>query len=258
MNTTGTPTLSPDLVRPRLDRRTAMRLAADEYERMADALAGLRPEDWGRPTECPEWDVRQLGGHMVGMAAMATGPREQRRQQRHAQRDASARGVDLLDALTALQVSERADWSPADVVAGARRVGPKAARGRRLTPGFIRRLRLPAPQTVGGRVEHWSIGYLLDAVLTRDPWMHRMDIARATGRDPVLTPEHDGVLVDDVVAEWAARHGAAYRLTLTGPAGGRWSGGTDGEEIELDAVEFCRVLSGRGRGEGLLGVQVPF
>lgn len=246
------------LVRPALDRRLAMRLARDEYRRMAESLAALTAEDWHRPTLCPAWDVRQLGCHMVGMAAMATGPLEQRRQQRLAMAEVAVHGTDPLDALTGLQVSERAAWAPADVVAGARRVGPRAARGRRLTPGFVRRRRLPAPQNVNGAVEHWSIGYLLDTVLTRDPWMHRLDIAAATGRDPVLTAEHDGVIVGDVVAEWGGRHGAPYALTLTGPAGGSWSRGDGGEVIEMDAVDFCRTLSGRRAGDGLLAVQVPF
>jgi hypothetical protein len=192
------------------------------------------------------------------MAALATSPLEQRRQLRLAQADVAARGLDPLDALTGLQVSERAAWAPADVVAGARRVGPRAARGRRLTPGLIRRRRLPAPQHVNGRDESWSIGFLTDVILTRDPWLHRMDIARATGRSPVLTADHDGVLVADVVAEWGGRHDAAYSLTLTGPAGGAWSRGAGGEAIEMDAVDFCRVLSGRDEGSGLLAVQVPF
>ena len=52
--------------------------------------------------------------------------------------------------------------------------------------------------------------------------MHRLDIARATGHAPVLTADHDGVIVADVVAEWARRHGRPYRLELTGPAGGVW------------------------------------
>ena len=257
MNTTTTP-LTDGLVQPALDRRTAMRLAREEYRRMADTLASLSGDDWTKPTDCPAWDVRQLGCHMVGMAAMASGPREQSRQQKLARAEVLAHGTAPLDALTGLQVSERADWSPADVVAGARKVGPRAARGRRLTPGFVRRRRLPAPQTVNGVVEHWSIGYLVDVILTRDPWMHRMDIARATEREPALTADHDGRIVDDVVAEWARRHDSAYRLTLTGPAGGTWSAGSGGEEIVMDAVDFCRVISGRGTGEGLLGVQVPF
>jgi hypothetical protein len=36
-----------------------------------------------------------------------------------------------------------------------------------------------------------------------------------------------------------------YRLELTGPAGGRWSFGTGGEEMVMDAADFCRVISGR-------------
>jgi uncharacterized protein (TIGR03083 family) len=256
MNTTTT--LADDLVRPALDRRTAMRLARDEYRRMAETLSALSSDDWNRSTDCPAWDVRQLGCHMVGMAAMATSPREQKRQQQRAAAQVAAQGTNPLDALTGLQVSERASWTPAEVVAGARKVGPKATRGRRLTPGFVRRRRLPAPQTINGRVEHWSIGFLTDVILTRDPWMHRMDIAAATGRDPVLTAHHDGVIVADVVAEWARRHDAAYRLTLTGLAGATWSAGSGGEEITMDAVDFCRVLSGRESGDGLLAVQIPF
>ena len=40
-----------------------------------------------------------------------------------------------------------------------------------------------------------------------------------------LTADHDGVLVADVVTEWAARHGQPCRLRLTGAAGGEWSFG---------------------------------
>jgi hypothetical protein len=116
---------------------------------------------------------------------------------------------------------------------------------------------------VNGAPETWSLGFLTDVILTRDPWMHRLDLARATGRPPVLTSDHDGVIVGDVVAEWARRHGQPYRLQLTGPAGGSWSAGTGGEEITMDATDFCRVVSGRpgreaDRPAGLLATQVPF
>ena len=241
-----------------LDHTLAMRLAATEYRRVADTLAGLAEEDWERPTDCPAWDVRQLGCHLVGMARMAAGPREAGRQQRLAGAAAGREGIEFIDALTALQVHERAGWTPAEVVAGARAVGPRAARGRRLTPYVVRRRTMPVPQLVDGVREDWTLGYLLDTILTRDPWMHRSDIARATGRPMQVTADHDGVIVADVVAEWAGRHGAPYRLTLTGPAGGQWSHGADGESIAMDAVEFCRVVSGRGSGPGLLATHVPF
>jgi hypothetical protein len=106
--------------------------------------------------------------------------------------------------------------------------------------------------------ERWVIGFLLDTILTRDTWMHRIDTARAVGAELVLTAEHDGAIVDDVVREWAERHGQSCTLRLTGPAGGAWTFGSDRAELELDAIEFCRIVSGRGTGEGLLAHHVPF
>lgn len=253
-----TPPSTDGPVRPRLPRRLAMRLAATEYSRMADALHALGPDDWGRPTDCPAWDVRQLACHMIGMAAMAASPLELSRQQRAAAAIAQRDRTDTLTALTGLQVAERADWTPAQVAAGARRVGGKAARSRRLTPWFIRRRAHPEAQIVNGRAEQWSIGYMTDVILTRDPWMHRMDLARATGAAPVLTEDHDGVIVADVVAEWAARHASPYDLELSGPAGGRWRRGSGAEVIAMDAIDFCRAVSGRGDAPGLLSVEVPF
>ncbi len=113
-------------------------------------------------------------------------------------------------------------------------------------------------EEVAGKQETWRMGYLLDIILTRDPWMHRVDIARATNREMELTREHDGRIVADVVAEWARRHGAPFTLTLTGPVGGEYISGENGEQITIDAVEFCRTLSARVTGAGLLAQAVPF
>ncbi|HET7530340.1 MAG TPA: maleylpyruvate isomerase family mycothiol-dependent enzyme [Mycobacteriales bacterium] len=239
--------------RPSLDRRVAMRLAAEEYSRVTDQLRVLPAEAWTAPTDCPGWDVRAMASHVLGMADMAGSLREQRRQVRAAHR----RGGDFLDALTGLQVDEHRSLRPAEIVEQLAVAGPKAVRGRRRTPGFIRRLTMPERQLVGGVTEAWTIGFLVDVILTRDPWMHRIDIARAVGVEPVLTPEHDGVLVADVAAEWAERLGRPVRLELAGPAGGAWSWGAGGETVQMDAVEFCRSLSGRG-ADGVLGVAVPF
>jgi uncharacterized protein (TIGR03083 family) len=253
-STTSTRPDKHDLRRRQLDRRTAMQLARTEYNRVSAALDEVAADQWALPTTCPEWDVRQMACHVLGMAAMAASVREGSRQQKLA----GARGGVFIDALTAVQVEERADLEPHELKATLRRVGPKAARGRRLTPWFIRRRPLPVPQAVGGVNEWWSLGYLIDIVLTRDPWMHRSDIAKAIGRPMQLTAEHDGVIVADVVAEWAGRHQQPYTLHLTGPAGGTWSAGSGGTQLEFDAVEFCRTLSGREHGAGLLSVEVPF
>lgn len=237
-----------------LSRDTAMRLAAAEYERFADLLRALSPGDWARPTECPGWDVRAMAAHALGMVEMAASVREQYRQFKLAR----GRGGVFIDALTGLQVDERQHMTPGQITARFAARAPKAARARQRTPGFILRRTMPERQSIGGRDEAWTIGFLVDVILTRDPWMHRADICRATGADHVLTAEHDGVLVADVVAEWAARHGQPCALRLTGPAGGSWETGDGGPVIETDAVEFCRAISGRGHADGLLAVQVPF
>ena len=62
--------------------------------------------------------------------------------------------------------------------------------------------------------------------------------------------------MDDVVREWAGRHGSPYTLELDGPAGGRWQAG-QGEHLWMDAFDFCRAVSGRARGTRWLTAQVP-
>ncbi|MEU3645345.1 maleylpyruvate isomerase family mycothiol-dependent enzyme [Lentzea sp. NPDC034063] len=239
--------------RPRtsaLDRDTAMRLAATEYERIVALLEGLAPQDWAKPTDCPAWDVRAMAAHLLGMAEMSASIRESMRQVKAAQ----ARGGVFIDGLTDLQVAERAGMAPAAIVARYAEVAPKAVKARRRMPWFVRRQKMPAAQVVNAREETWTLGFLSDVIMTRDPWMHRTDIARATGAPLVLTAEHDGVLVADVVSEWHERLARPVALRLTGPAGGTW--GQGGPELEFDAVEFCRALSGRGTAP--LDTEVPF
>jgi hypothetical protein len=193
---------------------------------------------------------------MLGMVEMAASMREGRRQQRAA----TVNGNLDVDRMTALQVSERSAWSgPAIAGRFAARAG-KAVRGRRMTPGFIRR-RTMIGGVINGVEEPWTLGYLIDIILTRDPWMHRLDIGDALNRAPRLTADHDGVIVADVVAEWSDRHGKDFTLHLTGPAGGTWTVGSGGPRIELDAVGFCRVISGRpGPADltELMSTEVPY
>ncbi|MBK5307882.1 MAG: maleylpyruvate isomerase family mycothiol-dependent enzyme [Frankiaceae bacterium] len=241
--------------RPRpagLERGVAVRLAADENDRFLAQVRRLAPAHWSRPTDCSRWDVQSLVGHVVGMGEMAASLPEQMKQMRAA---GKAGGV-FIDALTALQVAKHAADTPEQLVARYAVIGPKAAKGRKRTPGFVRRRTMPVPQAVGGVEEKWTLGFLVDVILTRDTWMHRIDVARAVGQEPELTAVHDGVLVADVVAEWAGRHRQPCTLHLTGLAGGSWAFGTGGPEITQDAVEFCRGLS--GRGEPALGTEVPF
>jgi uncharacterized protein (TIGR03083 family) len=241
---------------PPIGRSEVEALARTEYARFADLLRSLDPDDWARPTDCPLWDVRAMAGHSAGMMATFTGFRTLMGAMRVATKEAKRSGTPMIDVMTATQVADNARLSTTELIAKIDDTGPKAARWRATRPSPFRKM--PIKEEVGGVPETWRIGYLLDVILTRDPWMHRVDIALAAGRPMELTANHDGRIVADVVAEWARRHGKPFRLTLTGPAGDEYVGGDDGDHITIDAVEFCRTLSGRATGSGLLAHAVPF
>jgi uncharacterized protein (TIGR03083 family) len=240
---------------PPIARPEATRLAQTEVERFADALAALDDDEWTLPTANDLWDVRAMAGHVLGMTETFTGFRRLARDMRAASKLAG--DGPQVDGLTAHQVAITADLRPAELVARLRAAAPRNARWR----GRRRLLRAaPLKENVpGSGRETWRMGYLLDTILTRDTWMHRTDLAAATGRPLELTADHDGRIVADAIREWAGRHGRPFEADLTGPAGGTFVSGDGGERIEMDAVEMCRILSGRPAvHEGLLRFQVPF
>lgn len=253
--TTTVTDAATDAPRALVDHDEAMARAAEEYERLLALVDELTDQDWSRPTDCTGWDVRAMLGHVLGMLEMLADHEETARQQGAAAEAAHREGCLQLDALTALQVAEHASMTSAELTRALHEAAPRALAARRATTAELRAI--PFPTDIPG--EHgWTLGYLLDVIHTRDPWLHRVDVCRATGRDLVLTAEHDGRIVSDVVADWASRHGQPFSLLLTGAAGGHYTVGDGGPTIELDAVEFCRILSGREPGEGLLATSVVF
>jgi uncharacterized protein (TIGR03083 family) len=233
----------------------AMKLAEVEIGRMIDVVDQLRPNYWSLPTDCEGWDVKALLSHQLGAMEGNASLREFVRQYLVATKKSKRSGRPLVDEMTASQIFDRAPLSPDELSNRLRSKAQASVRGRRRMPALLRSM----PISPGAPFEGpWKLGYLVDTIMNRDFWMHRVDLTRATGLEMILTPEHDGVIVGDVVSEWARVHGQPYKLVLEGVAGGTFAQGQRGEEIRLDAVEFCRILSGRGHGSGLLSQKVPF
>lgn len=215
-------------------------LVAEQGAAYAAELRGCDAADWTRQTECPAWDVRQMSAHVTGAFDEGAHLPVLVRHLRAARKNTQA---PMVDALSALQVADREDWSGERIVGDLERLAPKAARRRQRIPGLVRRMSVPG----GDLPEGADLGYLNDVIYPRDVWMHRIDTARATGRELAPTAG-DGPIVSqvlrDLAAEWRA---PAVALTLDGAGGGSWLIGRGEPVAELrgDAVEFMRRLSGR-------------
>lgn len=250
--------IDTDTIAP-LTHAEAMQLQGEELDRTLALLASLDEEGWAAPTDCPEWDVRRMYLHVLGACEAGARMRENVHQLRLARARRKRLGGPLEAALSGVQVLEREELGPAEIVARLVAIAPSTVRGRRRTPALVRN---HARLAVDGPVhERWTLGYLIDTIYLRDLWMHRVDAARATGLPLELSADHDGRIVADTVAEWARRHGRPFTLELGGPAGGTYvhePDSPDAERIATDAVEFCRTLAGRNSASGLLATVVPF
>jgi len=242
-----------------LSHHEAMSLQEHELECTLRMLRSLDDEAWSAPTDCPAWDIRAMYQHVLGACEAGASMRENVHQLRRGRAYRKQYGGPLEAGLSEVQVSERAELSPTQVVGRLVAVAPKTVRGRSRTPALVRN---HAKMAVDGPVnETWKLGYLIDTIYLRDLWMHRVDSAHALGQPLELSAAHDGRIVADVVAEWARRHGQPFVLELTGPVGGTYVSDPDApgaEHVSLDAVEFCRTLAGRVPATGLLATVVPF
>jgi len=233
----------------------AMRITEVEFGRMLRAARELEPSDWARPTDCTGWDVRALMLHMLGTAESNASLRESAHQIRLGKRRfKEVGGHHWVDGVNEIQIRERSTLTNEEIVDRYAAIIPKAVHTRHRLPRVVRALPLvDLPEPFGRQ----PLGYLMDMGYTRDVWMHRVDMAQATGRPLALTPDHDGRIVADIVREWSVVHGHAFVLELDGPAGGTFTSGSGGEELQIDTVEFLRILSGRGSGTGLLSYDFP-
>jgi uncharacterized protein (TIGR03083 family) len=234
---------------PPLTHSEAIAMARLELERFLALVTSLSDDDWEKPTACPRWNVRQILAHVTGAAASYARWSEFKRQNSlKVQRPYRASGLSFLDSLNQIQVDDRASVTPGALIDELRTVGPRAIATRERLPASLRAFRVPLPAL--GIV---PIGYLTDLIYTRDMWMHRLDICRATGREMIQTSHHDGRITALVVREFARKltprlGGRAITYELTGISGGSWSLGENARpiaRITMDVLDFHLLASGR-------------
>lgn len=234
----------------RLGRDEVIPLARLELTRFLALLDTLLPADWEKPTECSLWTVKDIAAHQASHVLALTRVSEFLDQFNPLNfRDYSRRGMNTLDAANQRQVDKRAAWTPAQLIAEMRDNSEASLIGRRRFPFLLRWMRVGAPG-YDGLV---SLGELIDSIFTRDMWMHRLDICRATGHEMTQTADHDGRITALVVRDLDRRlsaklDGDSLIYRLTGKAGGAWVMGGIGSpsaEVSLDVLDFHRLASGR-------------
>jgi uncharacterized protein (TIGR03083 family) len=245
---------------PSVTRQEAYQLARDEYALILALIQSLDADDWQKPTGCTLWDVKSMVSHVAGaLAGYASWAEFRRQYSPWSYGPYKDRFTEQVDLINAVQVGDRKGRSTEELISELRAVGPRALRTRSRIPALLRLIRVP-----DGASGHISVGYVLDTIYSRDLWMHRLDISRATGREMKLTPRHDGRIVALVVRDLArslARKlgGASVVYDLRGIAGGTYKvcgPQPPAATIRMDVLDFNLMASGRIKPDqaGALGL----
>ena len=222
-------------------------LLCTELERIVALAKMLEGDDWSKPTACTAWNVRDMLAHQAGSYASGTGYKEMV----HQYMSLPKRGQLPEDAINETQLFDRKGKSPAELIAELESVGPVAAQKWAYQFKLMKLVTIPH-RTAGSL----SVGHLMMVVHSRDTWMHRLDICRATERDFEQTAEHDGRIAALVMLDVAKcylkkmdKHSIVF--DLAGTAGGRWQIGKDepSATINMDVLDFNIYASGRSTYE---------
>lgn len=227
---------------PYITADEAFTLLHTEVERFLALVETLNPDDWAKPTACTQWTVRDMLAHQAGGYASGTGYKELFRQYLRIPKT----GQLPEDAVNEFQLAERAGKSPLELIDELRRVGPIASHKWAYQFRLFKLARIPHP------TGFLSLRHLMWVIHSRDTWMHRLDICRATGRKFEQTAGHDdhiGALVMLDVAKTLSKklNGRTVLFDLSGAAGGVWKIGTGAAaaSIQMDALDFNIYASGR-------------
>lgn len=231
---------------PAQTHREAGHLAAVELDRLLATVSAINHDALQNPTDCTLWNVKQMVAHLAGACAGHTSLAEFKRQ--YISNPLNQEFNSPIDAVNNLQVADRTDCTLEEVIEELRYEGPKAIRVRQRIPWLIRNIWLPL-----GPLGLAPIGYLTDTIYTRDWWMHRADLCRATDQQMYLTPEHDGRIVALILRDLARkrarnRQAETIDLILRDDIEVAYRFGNKPQPdatIIINLIEFNRLASGR-------------
>jgi uncharacterized protein (TIGR03083 family) len=221
-----------------------LRIGAYQNEQMLRLLKTLEPEEWNAPTDCDRWTVKDIVGHLIGWAECFASFKEFRHQFAASIKRRKELG-NPVNAQNEQQVEDRRHLTPDEIIERFETSMQKFL-GFRMTVGkFAHYLPYYDPSII----KYSNVGYIARVIFTRDMFMHRVDIARATDR-PVSLEREDAMLLRDVVSDWSRRHDIDATIDL-GPIGTFVAGQGGRARISGDGPTFARVMTGRAAPDEL-------
>lgn len=181
------------------------RLAREQRLAFADEASRLTPEQWGAPTESPRWTVFEMAAHVASQnqahPLTKTVPSIVRGKLRY-------RSDNALDAMNEIGIDARRHLTPEHLVRDLRQLAAVSP-----TPAWLRHVPLGS---VMGLPAYTTGAYLGHVIYVRDVWTHRVEIARAIGREvpsDAGSAEVVAQVIRDLGKQWK---GPDVVLTLTG------------------------------------------
>lgn len=201
-------------------------LFADERDHLVRLLSALSEEEWGRPTVCPGWSVKDVALHLLGVDIGNLSTRQDTFFDPNARGPDGASWTDLVAFLNSFNQS----W-----VEAARRISPRLlcellAFTGPIAAAYFRSLDLHA---LGGAVS-WAGSapapvWLDVAREYTERWVHQQQIRDALHRPGLADPRYLAPVLAAFVhglphalAPVTAAPGTRVRLIISGPAGGAW------------------------------------
>lgn len=190
-------------------------------------LKACSGEDWGRPTACPSWSVKDVAAHLLGgnIGRLSSG-RDKLRRRRRSRRTLS------YDELVGLINRRNAEW-----VRAARRISPNLLMDfleltDRQLYQFFKTLDQQAPSTVavawaGDSQSPWWFDIAREYT---EKWLHQQHIREAVGQPILAAREWLFPVLDTFMRALPhayraieAVDGTAVSVAISGAAGGDWS-----------------------------------
>jgi uncharacterized protein (TIGR03083 family) len=197
-----------------LDRPHVSRGCLAQYENLARLIEGLTEAEWNSQSRCGHWQVRDVAGHVIGLAEdTAAGVPGSRNSEEEA---ASVRHESPAGAAARLRAATATLQSLVDAIDDDAWNGPSGVPDLTLGQGVL--------------------------TLWYDTYVHADDIRAAVARESERGDGLDATIAY-LAGQLTARSWGPATLVLEGA--GRYEVGGGGKEITGDALQFALVATGR-------------